>query len=129
MDYSTIVRVPRLDNKSLPTKPPAHPPSNPLGTAHLAIVVNAAIDATINPNLAESTCTIDATNTEPTSFDNSNIYNKLDNNLSITLTTFILPLELASQVLQVLQLQAISQTQSLAFDYFITTLLDNFYIS
>jgi hypothetical protein len=73
LDYSTIVRVPRLDNESLPTKPPAHPLINLLRTANLAIVVDAAINATIDPNLAESTPTIDATNTEPTSFDNSNI--------------------------------------------------------
>lgn len=73
--------------------------------------MDAAVDATINPNLAKSTPTIDTTNTEPTSFNNSNIYNESDNDLSVMLATSILPLKSASQVLlQVLRLQAISQT-------------------
>jgi hypothetical protein len=105
LDYSTIVRVPRLDNESLPTKPLAHPLINTLGTA------NPAIDATIDLNLAESTSTIDATNTEPISFDNSNIYDDSDNDSSITPATSILPSESALQVPpQVPRLQAISRT-------------------
>jgi hypothetical protein len=92
--------------------------------------VDAAIDATIDLNLAESTPTIDATNTEPTSFDNLNIYDDLDNDSSITPATFILPLESALQVPpRVPRLQAISQTQSPVFDHFITTLLDDFCMS
>jgi len=118
LDYSTIVRVPRLDNESLPTKPPAHPP------------IDVAIDATIDPNLAESTPTIDATNTEPPSFNNSNIYDESDNDSPITSATSILPSESALQVPpRVPRLQAKSRTRSPAFDHFITTLLDDFYIS
>ena len=124
MDYSTIVRVPRLDNESLPTKPPPHPP------IAADAVQDAAIDATIDPRLAESTPTIDTPNTEPTTFANSNIYDKLDNESANTLATSILPSESALQVPpRVPRLQAKSQTWSLVFDHFITTLLDDFYIS
>jgi hypothetical protein len=126
LDYSTIVRVPRVDDESLPTKQL----DNPLGTANPTIATDAAVDATIDPRLAESTSTLNTPNTEPTSFANSNIYDELDNDLPDTLATSILPSESALQVPpQVPRLQAKSQTQSLVFDHFITTLLDDFYIS
>jgi len=72
---------------------------NLLRTAGLIIATNAAINATINPHLAESTSTLNILNTEPTSFANSNIYNKLDNDLLNTLAISIQPLESALQVL------------------------------
>jgi hypothetical protein len=90
----TIVRVPQVDDEGLPTKAPTHLLIN------LAIVVDAVWNAIINPNLAESTPTIDATNTEHTSFDNSNIYNKIDNDLLVMLTTPTLLSESVSQVPQ-----------------------------
>jgi hypothetical protein len=130
LDYSTIVRVPRVDDESLPTKQLDYPPINPLGTANPTIATDTAIDATIDLYLAESTSTLNTPNTEPTSFANSNIYDESDNDLPDTLATSILPSESASQVLpRVPRLQAKSRTRSPVFDYFITTLLDDFYIS
>jgi hypothetical protein len=129
LDYHAIARVPRIDDESLATKPAVYPPVNPLITANSAIVGD-AVDDVGDVIITRSTSTVAATNAEPTSLLNSTIYNDLDDDLTVTLSTSIQPSESASQVLlQVLLLQAKSQSQSLVFNHFITTLLDEYYIS
>jgi hypothetical protein len=128
LDYHAIAKVPRIDDESLATKPAAYPPVNPLITANPAIVGD-AVDDVGDVIITRSTLTVAATNAEPTSLLNSTIYNDSEDDLPVTLSTSIQPLESASQVLlRVPRLQAKSRLRSPVFNHFITTLLDEYYI-
>jgi hypothetical protein len=96
LDYRAIAKVPRIDDKSLATKPAAYPLVNPLIAANPAIVSN-AVDDIGNVIITRSTLTVAATNAEPTSLLNSTIYNDSEDDSPVTLTS-IQPSESASQV-------------------------------
>jgi len=129
LDYRAIAKVPRIDDESLATKAAVHPPVNPLIAANPAIVGNAD-DNVGDVIITRSTPTVAATNAEPTSLLNSTIYNDSKDDSPVTPSTSIQPSESVLQVLlRVPRLQAKSQSQSPVFNHFITTLLDEYYIS
>jgi len=116
----------------MPANPPANPPAHPLA--------NPPADPLIDPLLMTSLTTLDSTiTTEPIPttvasniLDDSNIYDDLENYspAPVMPATSIQPSESTSQVpLRVPRLQAKSQPRSWVYDHFITTLLDDYYIS
>jgi hypothetical protein len=124
LDYHSIVKVPRLDNESLPTKP-AHPLVDLLIDPPTASSLT-AIDAVDDP---ASTTAVDATNKPPTLDNDSNIYDNSEDDTPITPATSIQPSESVSQASRVPRRQARLGPWSLVYNHFVITLLDDYFIS
>jgi hypothetical protein len=131
LDYHAINKVPRIDDESLATKPATNLLVEPLIRAN-SMAVGEASDVIItgSTNLMVTESSTEPLTEPPSLFNDSNIYDDSDDDSPITQTTSILPSESASQLLpRVPRIQATSRIRSPVFKHYITTLLDQYYIS